>query len=188
MVNIPKLDGFAGGFLFVGRVRRVMHFDDLSLKDAVTLGNLGAGFLALVAAAAGELWVAAALVCVGLVFDAFDGRFARRSGKDNDLGREIDSLADIVSFGAAPALIAAVRWGFSWPVVFFGLVFIFACCVRLARFNIQQEKNVFFGLPSPAAGLAAAVVAVISPDSTVTAAVLVALAALMVSGIRIPKR
>jgi len=90
--------------------------------------------------APGDLFVAAALAPAALVFDVLDGRIARWRQTQSTLGRELDSLADVISFGVAPAAIgyaAGLRGGWDWLVLIY-----FVCCGggRLARFNVTAES------------------------------------------------
>ncbi len=131
------------------------------LPSILTLGNLSCGFYALVAVYNDEYTAAAIAILLALVFDYLDGGVARMTGATSDIGIELDSLADLVSFGVAPGLLAYVYAlkPFGWIG---GLAaFAFAACgaFRLARFNVQTralDKRFFVGLPIPAA---AAVVA-----------------------------
>lgn len=168
------------------------------LPSVFTAGNIAAGFYAIVQALDGAMSPLAryadgsgnpffdhAALAIGfaIVFDGVDGRVARMTRTTSDFGKELDSLADVVTFGVAPALLAYV-WGFRllpaahWPRLQHGLValglvvcFLFLICgaCRLARFNISinpQPKNpgrpgrkYFVGMPIPAgAGVLAAVV------------------------------
>lgn len=143
------------------RVRRRMRRGVYLLPSALTLGNLFCGFYALIAVYNDEYVVAATSVLLALVFDGLDGAVARMTGAASDIGIELDSLADLVSFGVAPGLLVYVfaLKPFGWIG---GLAaFAFAACgaFRLARFNVQTralDKRYFVGLPIPAA---AAVVA-----------------------------
>lgn len=126
------------------------------LPHALTTGNLAAGFYAIVAATSGELGRAAFAVVVAGVFDALDGRVARRVGATSRFGAEYDSIADTVSFGVAPSIIAfsagALR-DLGWTG--WVLAFLYTACaaLRLARFNVTPGRysGRFEGLPSPAA-------------------------------------
>ena len=116
---------------------------EFALADFFTLGNAACGVAAVFCAViyvgegiAGYFFAAAALTAVALVFDVLDGRIARWRQKHSALGRELDSLADIISFGVAPAVLgfaAGLRNGWDWVVLIY-----FVCCgvSRLARFNV----------------------------------------------------
>lgn len=127
------------------------------LPNLFTTGALFAGFFAIVQAIAGEFQTAALAVFVAMILDGLDGRVARMTNTQSDFGVQYDSLADVISFGVAPALVLYLwslqdmgdRWG-----MLGAFVFVAAAAIRLARFNMQVEqvdKNYFVGLASPAA-------------------------------------
>jgi CDP-diacylglycerol--serine O-phosphatidyltransferase len=166
------------------------------LPSLFTIANLGLGFLAIVDGLRGEFRTAALLIFAAGVMDFFDGRIARMTGTESDFGKEYDSLADVVTFGVAPALLAYL-WGLEslGRIGWLGPLFFLVCCAtRLARFNVQTkvvDSRFFVGLPTPAAAGAAASILYFAPDSSLRqgmAALLlvamVALGALMVSTIR----
>jgi CDP-diacylglycerol--serine O-phosphatidyltransferase len=105
----------------------------------------------------GEFETAAPYIGFAVVLDIFDGRLARLTGTTSAFGVEFDSLADVISFGMAPAILA-FQWGLTplgrlgWAA---GFLFVAAAAMRLARFNIQSsaggDKRYFVGMPSPAA-------------------------------------
>ncbi len=156
------------------------------LPSLLTLGNFACGFLSIVlclnalffttaGAAAGapgaEAMTARAgflfhwacvLVFFGMLFDVMDGKVARAMRVTSEFGKELDSLADVASFGIAPAIIvntlslAVMPAGRAWwtPAIFCGVLFAVCAALRLARYNIQAgvaDRNIFSGLPSPAA-------------------------------------
>jgi CDP-diacylglycerol--serine O-phosphatidyltransferase len=126
------------------------------LPNLFTLAALFGGFYAVVMAMNGRFDLAAAGVFVAMVLDSLDGRVARMTNTQSAFGEQMDSLSDMVSFGAAPALIAYEwalkglgRWG--WIAAF---VYCACAALRLARFNVNTavvDKRYFQGLPSPAA-------------------------------------
>jgi len=126
------------------------------LPNLFTTGALFCGFYAVVAALRGDFESAPIAIFFALVFDGLDGRIARLTNTSSKFGGEYDSLADMVSFGVAPALVV-----FSWALGDLGKLgwsaaFIYVACaaLRLARFNTQvdsADKNFFTGLASPAA-------------------------------------
>lgn len=165
------------------------------LPSMFTAGNLAAGYYAIGQAIQGttaEPWhfdMAAKAIGVAIVFDFFDGGIARLTNTASDFGRELDSLADVITFGVAPAVLAWM-WGFrmlpmegnlDWrtQVIRIGAVmtfaFVLAGASRLARFNIQVNpqpsnpgrpgRKYFVGMPIPAgAGTIAAVVHLVQGD------------------------
>src|SRR5688572_1337146 len=129
-----------------------------------TTGNLFCGFWAIIRTIEGRYAEASALIGIAIVLDLLDGRIARMTGTASEFGGELDSLADVISFGVAPAVLV-YRWGFElMPRLGMVPSFLFVTCValRLARFNVQRnivDSRYFIGLPSPAgAGQVAAVV------------------------------
>jgi CDP-diacylglycerol--serine O-phosphatidyltransferase len=125
---------------------------------AFTAGNLFCGFLALLSCLNGHLNQAAWLVILAAFMDGLDGLVAKVSRGATRFGIELDSLADVVSFGAAPAVILyAYRIPFlgQWNWLL-GAVFLLSGTLRLARFNLsatREEKRHFVGLPVPAAAV-----------------------------------
>jgi CDP-diacylglycerol--serine O-phosphatidyltransferase len=126
------------------------------LPNLFTTAALFSGFYAIASAISGRYETAAILVFVSLVLDGLDGRVARMTNTQSDFGAEYDSMADMISFGAAPAIVM-----YLWSLSSLGqagligaFVHLAGGALRLARFNTQlatQDKNYFQGLPSPAA-------------------------------------
>jgi CDP-diacylglycerol--serine O-phosphatidyltransferase len=126
------------------------------LPNLFTTGALFSGFYAITSAMGGRFETAVIAIFVAMILDGLDGRVARLTNTQSEFGAQYDSLSDMVSFGAAPALVMYL-WAFSS----LGKVGLFAAFVhtaggalRLARFNTQlttADKNYFQGLPSPAA-------------------------------------
>lgn len=133
------------------------------VPNAVTVGNMFCGFLAIMYASTGRYEKAVIAILIAILLDGLDGRVARRLNATSKFGIEFDSLSDLVSFGVAPAVMV-YHWAFHTLADEFGvaITFFYALCAasRLARFNISAEnlKN-FTGLPTP--GAAAFVVSVI---------------------------
>jgi CDP-diacylglycerol--serine O-phosphatidyltransferase len=126
------------------------------LPSMFTMANLFCGYACIVHSMRQELSTAALFIGFAFVLDMLDGRIARMTGTTSAFGLEFDSLADVVSFGVAPAILS-FQWGLQ-PLVRIGwaagFLFVAAAAVRLARFNIQsgsQDKRYFVGMPSPAA-------------------------------------
>lgn len=126
------------------------------LPNLFTTGCLFAGFFAIVQAMHGRFTEAAIAIFVAMVLDSLDGRVARLTNTTSDFGAQYDSLADMVSFGVAPALIA-YEWALQgmgklgWLAAF---IYVAGAALRLARFNTNAsviDKRFFQGLPSPAA-------------------------------------
>ncbi len=126
------------------------------LPNLFTTSALFAGFYGIVAAINGRFEAAAIAILVAMVFDGMDGRIARMTNTQSDFGAQYDSLADMVSFGVAPALVM-YEWALhSLGKLGFVVSFMYAAgaALRLARFNTQvgvADKRYFQGLPSPSA-------------------------------------
>ena len=126
------------------------------LPNLFTTSALFAGFFAIVAGINGDFTAAAVAIFIAMVLDGLDGRVARMTNTQSAFGAEYDSLSDMLSFGAAPALVA-----FTWILQDIGktgwvVAFLYVACaaLRLARFNVQigsVDKKWFIGLPSPSA-------------------------------------
>ena len=179
----------------VARRRRLQRGIYL-LPSAFTMGNIFLGFWSIVLGLRGRFDIAALAVAGAAVLDGIDGRIARLTGTESEFGREFDSLADVITFGVAPALLAFL-WGLQefprlgWLVPLF---FVVCGATRLARFNVQtkvHDKRYFAGLPIPAAAGTVVAVLFFDPDrdwrTWMAAGLLVAMALigfLMVSTIR----
>jgi len=132
-----------------------------ALPSMLTLGNLACGFQAIYFASKGELNAAAWMVVIAMVFDALDGKIARLTRVSSEFGAELDSLADVVSFGVAPAFLVAAlsaQVGLQHQRLVWLSCMVYAVCaaLRLARFNVESalepsSHRSFRGLPSPAA-------------------------------------
>ncbi len=167
------------------------------LPSIITIGNMFCGYACIVFAMQNELVKAAPFIGFAIVLDMFDGRIARMTNTTSAFGLELDSLADIISFGIAPVVLA-FAWGLSdlgrlgWAA---GFVYLTAAAMRLARFNIQSptqaDKRFFVGMPSPpAAGVVASTVYLWpyppsgGPQVVAAVALVLVPGALMVSTIR----
>lgn len=126
------------------------------LPSLFTIGNMLLGFYAIVLGLRQRFDIAALLVFSAAILDTLDGRIARMTGTESEFGKEYDSLADVVTFGAVPALLTYL-WGLrlfdrdAWLIPLFYMV---CAATRLARFNVQTkivDSRYFVGLPVPAA-------------------------------------
>lgn len=158
-----------------------------------TLGNLYCGFLSIGYAANGQYNNAAILILIGMMLDSMDGRLARMLKANSALGKELDSLADIVTFGVAPSFLVYYTYFYQfglWGFIVAGLFPLFGA-YRLARFNISSNKsshNYFVGVPITAAGGILALLTLFgeSIPNIITTVVFTAMCFLMVSKLRIP--
>jgi CDP-diacylglycerol--serine O-phosphatidyltransferase len=127
------------------------------LPSMFTVANLFCGYGCVVYATQRDFDTAAVLIGIAMVLDTLDGFVARLTKTSSAFGVQLDSIADVVSFGLAPAILA-FTWGL-WPLKRLGwaagFIYLTATAMRLARFNIQTaaviDKRYFVGMPSPAA-------------------------------------
>lgn len=149
------------------------------IPNLLTLGNLFSGTVASIFAVQGDYILAAFLVSLGIFFDFFDGFAARLLNVSGELGKQLDSLADMVTSGVVPGiimyklLIEANTVNFSIPtyVPFLGLLLTLGACYRLANFNIDtRQSDSFIGLPTPAMSLFIVSLPLIQEYSEITVA------------------
>lgn len=130
------------------------------IPNLITLGNLLCGVIAIAAALRGDLTGASLMICLGIFLDFFDGLAARLLNVASPLGKELDSLSDVVTSGVAPGFIL---WnilsngvGEKWPefLPYTALLIPLFAAYRLAKFNIDsRQSHSFLGLPTPANAL-----------------------------------
>lgn len=122
--------------------------------NLLTILNLGLGAFAILFVLQGQLYTSLLFICLAAVFDRFDGIVARKLNITSDLGKQLDSLCDLISFGVAPALLlySAILIDFGTAGAIFAVIFIASGAIRLARFNISEHQGFFIGLPITAAG------------------------------------
>lgn len=148
-------------------LRQLGHRERLRVTapSMFTTANMGCGFSSVLLATNGHFTFAAVLIAAAIVFDICDGAVARLVGATSPFGVQLDSLADLVSFGLAPAVLVYTWVLPEWPTIAWLAAFVWLACAafRLARFNFTidptADKRYFVGLPSP--GAAAVVIATV---------------------------
>jgi CDP-diacylglycerol--serine O-phosphatidyltransferase len=135
------------------------------IPNYITLGNLFSGTVAVIFAVEGDFKTTAIFVLIGIIFDFFDGFIARLLNVSGELGKQLDSLADMVTSGVVPGIIMfkliqnnlsadnlfEIKTGHILDVQLIGLILTLAACYRLARFNLDtRQTESFIGLPTPA--------------------------------------
>lgn len=165
---------------------RVLTWQEIA-PNILTSGNLLSGVASLILSYNGQFEIAGWMILAAVFFDLMDGIVARKLNTGSQFGVEFDSIADVVSFGAAPALLMyAVYLNDLWG---FGAIpaCLFALCggLRLARFNVVHSPGPFQGLPIPAGGLfiSSFVIAGIQLYGLIAAAITLFAAILMVSSV-----
>ncbi|MFD2114991.1 CDP-diacylglycerol--serine O-phosphatidyltransferase [Paenibacillus yanchengensis] len=163
-----------------------------SIPSLFTIGNLFLGIIAIIMVFNGDTPMAVMMIIIAMLLDGVDGRIARALNAQSEFGKELDSLADVVSFGAAPAFIMyVVAFQDMYSPAAWIITALFPICgaLRLARFNvITSNAGYFIGLPIPAAGSVLATLSLFSDSIPLGILVLatVVLALLMVSTVRYP--
>jgi len=158
----------------------------------ITFLNIIFGSTAILYTINGNYKLAAILILAAVLMDGLDGRVARRLHTSSDLGRELDSLCDIVSFGVAPAVllysqVLSSNYGFLGLATF--LIFIICGAYRLARFNVMNINEYFLGLPITIAGGLVALLSLLAAylHPLIILLLMLVLSLFMISSIRLPK-
>ena len=139
------------------------------LPSLFTMGNMVLGFYAIVCGLDGSFRKGALMVFLAAFLDSIDGRIARMTGTESDFGKEYDSLADVITFGAAPGMLAYL-WGlrdFDRDAWLLSVFFMVCTATRLARFNVQTrvtDSRYFVGLPSPAGAAMICSILIFAPE------------------------
>lgn len=139
------------------------------LPSLFTMGNMVLGFYAIVCGLDGSFRKGALMVFLAAFLDSIDGRIARMTGTESDFGKEYDSLADVITFGAAPGMLAYL-WGlreFDRDAWLLSVFFMVCTATRLARFNVQTrvvDSRYFVGLPSPAGAATICSILIFAPE------------------------
>lgn len=122
--------------------------------NVLTLVNLSLGGFAIIEGLKGNLNLSLLLIFIAALADRFDGMVARKLNIESELGKQLDSMSDIISFGVAPALLIyqGILFEFGAPGAFFTIFYIGCGAFRLARFNITEANGYFTGMPITAAG------------------------------------
>ncbi|MCE4048844.1 CDP-diacylglycerol--serine O-phosphatidyltransferase [Bacillus sp. Au-Bac7] len=158
------------------------------LANIITICNFICGVLSIYSLLLNNTFSAMMFICFGMFFDLFDGRVARKFNTVSELGKELDSLSDLVTFSIAPAMLAYSISLSQLSLVGLVCALAFSICglLRLARFNVEQSNlAVFIGLPAPAAAMCLLVLMTLHSPVILCIGICI-LAFLMVSHIKIP--
>lgn len=122
--------------------------------NMITIGNMAFGGASLMAAISGYYSFSVLFIFIAAFLDRFDGMVARKFNQESELGKQLDSMSDIISFGVAPAILMyeLVLTDFGFAGMAFTVIYIASGAFRLARFNITESNGYFTGLPITAAG------------------------------------
>ncbi|HBQ87352.1 MAG TPA: CDP-diacylglycerol--serine O-phosphatidyltransferase [Syntrophomonas sp.] len=166
-----------------------------NFNNIITLFNLLFGSLSILYTIEGEYGYAAISIILAVVMDSMDGRVARKLHTASELGKELDSLCDLVSFGVAPSILIYTQVFGSFNsliakvAIVAALLYIICGALRLARFNVMNCKDFFLGVPITLAGALMAVISFFSAviPELVILVIILTLAFLMVSNFKVPK-
>lgn len=167
------------------------------IPNLFTFANLSSGVISLLCTANGEYIYAAVAILCGALIDRYDGRVARILNVSSDLGKELDSLADLVSFGVAPSMLCYIFYGSNSStvvsIIWIFLLLLFPICgaYRLARYNATDFDGVFTGVPITVTGSILATLVILSKyffiPSVIMELIVAVLSYLMVSNIKFKK-
>ncbi|RDI44045.1 CDP-diacylglycerol--serine O-phosphatidyltransferase [Falsibacillus pallidus] len=174
------------------------HVVDQTLKkiksqtaNLLTLTNMSLGGFAILAATQGQLNLSVVLIFVAALADRFDGMAARKLNIESELGKQLDSMSDVISFGVAPALLLyqGILHSFGFPGLFFTVFYMSCGAFRLARFNVTESNGYFTGLPITAAGCLATLAYLFNPliPSHLYLFIMIALSFLMIASFKFKK-
>lgn len=167
------------------------------IPDILTLSNLSFGILSILEVYEGNYFEAAIFIIIAAIIDRYDGRIARFLNVSSELGKNLDSFADLVSFGVAPVFLIHAKYNFidlRYMKIFgFCSLILYVLCgaYRLANYNIREFSGIFTGIPITVSGLVIAVFSLIAPYNSVSTpssiVLLIAFAYLMVSKFKLKK-
>lgn len=160
--------------------------------NIITLINIIFGSLALIQTMESNYVIAAIFILCAVFMDGIDGRVARKFGVMSDIGKQLDSLCDLVSFGVAPAILIYAQLLYDLPLllgVVAALIYIMCGAFRLARFNVLNISDHFIGLPITMAGFLMALLSLLAAgiNSYLALLLMLFLSFMMVSSLKIPK-
>ncbi|KEI06647.1 CDP-diacylglycerol--serine O-phosphatidyltransferase [Clostridium botulinum] len=165
-----------------------------AVPNAFTLGNLACGLISLIMTFEDNFSTACIFILLAGVMDRYDGRIARYLDVSSDIGKELDSLADLVSFGVAPSILIFKLYNFiNLGIIGYLLVLLFPLsgAYRLARYNCSTFDGTFTGIPITLAGMLLSVYAFVNIEThsnvLVTSILMIILSYLMVSKFKIKK-
>lgn len=159
--------------------------------NLLTILNLSLGTMAILFVMQGQLGITVALIVTAAIFDRFDGKVARKLNIESEMGKQLDSLCDLISFGLAPALLIYQSTLHSFGIAGSLATVIFIACgaIRLARFNISDHKGYFVGLPITAGGCILTITYLLEGaiEPHIFMFIILTLSVLMISSFRVKK-
>jgi len=167
-----------------------------SIPNILTFINLSLGIISIVEILSNNFTGAAIFIILAALVDRYDGRIARFINVESELGKELDSLADLISFGVAPALLIFIEYNYlntntrTYGIVVM-LAFVICGSYRLAKYNVSEFTGFFTGIPITIAGSILALFSLLVPRSSITIflsiALTMVLSYLMISKLKLAK-
>lgn len=164
------------------------------IPNYLTLANIFCGFMSIVMTVHSYFYWSSVFILLAVLADRYDGIVARKLGVFSDLGKELDSLCDVVSFGVAPALLVFEKFAMqssTFSIILSAIICGIYCCsgaYRLARFNVTKMKKGFYqGVPITTCGAVLAILAIFKLPTLFMIILTAVCAYLMVSNIKIKK-
>lgn len=139
------------------------------LPNVLTICNIAMGLSSIITASLGNFTLAGLLIIIGAIFDRLDGHVARKYELTSEMGKQLDSLSDLITFGIAPAISLFLLSFTEYFVLGFILSVLFVACgaYRLARYNILEFSGAYIGLPITIAGFLLALLALLQTQTAV---------------------
>ncbi|SHJ92625.1 CDP-diacylglycerol---serine O-phosphatidyltransferase [Hathewaya proteolytica DSM 3090] len=164
------------------------------IPNALTFSNLTLGIISILMTIKENYFISSIAVLSAALIDRYDGKIARFFDASSEIGKELDSLADLVSFGVAPSILLYFIYNFeNLGIISYALIIVFPICgaYRLAKFNISTFDNVYTGIPITVAGAALALYCLLTYNTPlhicISITVFLLLAYLMVSKVKFKK-
>lgn len=160
------------------------------IPNILTFSNLTFGVLSIIETNNENYFTASVFIILAALVDRYDGRIARFLNVSNEIGKELDSLADMVSFGVAPALLVLFKFGLNGNILgtMASILYVICGCYRLAKYNITTFDGIFSGVPITVCGSIIALLSLLDINNTyILVATTLILAYLMVSKIKLKK-
>lgn len=166
------------------------------IPNILTFMNLSFGILSIIKVLEKEFLVTSILIIAAALVDRYDGRIARYFNVSSEIGKELDSLADLISFGVAPALLVFIKYyfqniGFGECRIIFILTYVICGCYRLAKYNVSEFNGIFTGIPITIAGSILALFSLFVHSSSLaiilSTALMMGLSYLMISKLKLKK-
>lgn len=164
------------------------------VPNILTFINLSFGVFSIINTMNEDFFMAGIFIITAALVDRYDGKIARFLDVSSELGKELDSLADLVSFGVAPSFLIFIKYSFfnlGIAGITFLLSYIICGCYRLAKYNVSEFDGSFTGIPITIAGAVLALFALVSPSNNISillsVALITLLAYLMVSKFKLKK-